>query len=250
MDIINQRLTLQQFQEYVRGFSFNPNNPNKLVIHHTWRPTKDGWQGERTMGGLKRYYEGKGWTSGPHLFIAEDGIWLFTPMNKIGIHAGSLNLNSIGIEVVGDYDREVWSGNTKSNALGTIKILMNRLGLTNNEIYFHRDVSSKSCPGHAITKEWLFAELKSTRLFPMIPGGSSLPDTLRETTVLPNERSTTHSSVSSSEDEFVVVKVPSWAKEAVEFVTKNNLFEIREKKDLRDAVKFHRFYQMLDREFE
>lgn len=241
MDIINQRLSLQQFQEYVRGFSFDPLNPNKLVIHHTWRPTKDGWQGEKTIGGLKRYYEGKGWTAGPHLFIAEDGIWLFTAMNLTGIHASSLNPNSIGIEVVGDYDNEVWSGETKSNAIGAIKALMSRLNLDNTGIYFHRDVSGKTCPGRAITKEWLFQELgvPTTRVFPRIP---TMNQPINEPT---NELAT-----NDSDEEFVVLKVPSWAKEAVQFVTEKNLFEVKTKEDLRDAVKFHRFYQLIDREFE
>lgn len=235
MNIINQRLTLPQFRQYIKGFDFGNNNPNKLVIHHTWKPTVDTWQGERSILGLKNYYENKGWNAGPHLFIAEDGIWLFTPMSQTGIHAGTLNLNSIGIEVVGNYDQKVWSGNTKNNTLGVIKSLLNRLELTEANIFFHRDVSGKSCPGHAITKEWLFTELKNYRLTPLIPGinSPSQPIDLTE----------------ADDEEFVIIKVPSWAKEAVEFVTKNDLFEIKSKDDLRDAVKFHRFYQFLDQEF-
>lgn len=236
MDILNQRLTLPQFQQYIKGFDFGNHQPDKLVIHHTWRPTKESWQGERTILGLKNYYEKKGWSAGPHLFIAEDGIWLFTPMNQTGIHASSLNPHSIGIEVVGDYDAKIWEGETKNNALGVIKSLLNELNLGNEAIYFHRDVSGKSCPGWAITKEWLFNELNNYRLMPTIPGMNQ---------PMPIPPITTP----DSDDEFIVIKVPGWAKEAVEFVAKNNLFEIKTKEDLRDAVKFHRFYQFLDKEF-
>jgi N-acetylmuramoyl-L-alanine amidase CwlA len=111
------------------------------------------------MRGLQSYYQGKGWRAGPHLFIAEDGIWLFTPMNKTGIHAGRGNYRSIGIEVVGDYDTQKWDGATKKNAIGAIRALSGRLDINNEAIKFHRDYSSKSCPGHSITKEWLFSQL-------------------------------------------------------------------------------------------
>ncbi len=237
MDIINQRLTLQEFRQYVRGFDFGNNHPNKIVVHHTWKPTLASWQGERSILGLKKYYERKGWNAGPHLFIGEDGIWLFTAMSQTGIHAGKLNLNSIGIEVVGNYDEKVWSGNTKNNALGAIKVLLHRLNLNKENLFFHRDVSSKSCPGNAITKEWLFSELDQFRLMPIIPGINA--PSLSADFIKTNE----------ADEEFVVIKVPHWAKEAVEFVTKNNLFEIRSKNDLRDAVKFYRFYQLIDKEF-
>ncbi len=168
MNILNLCLTLPEFQNYVHDFNFGPKLPDKLVIHHTWRPTKVQWQGKRTMLGLKRFYEGKGWKAGPHLFVAEDGLWLFSPMNHDGVHAGKLNRLSIGIEVVGDYDRELWSGNTKNLALGGIKCLMSRLAIGGPNLFFHRDVSPKTCPGKAITKEWLFGELKKYRLRPRI----------------------------------------------------------------------------------
>lgn len=211
MNILNKCLTLNEFQEYVLKFNFGSTLPSKLVIHHTWKPTKERWAGEKTILALKKYYEGKGWPVGPHIFVAEDGIWLFTPMNQDGIHATSLNPNSIGIEVVGDYDEEKWSGTTKINALGAIKSLMNRLNLTNKNIYFHRDVSSKSCPGKAITKEWLFKEL----------------------------------SESNELEDMILAPVPDWATEAVAFVRENGLFEIRTAEDVRDAVKFYRFYKLI-----
>lgn len=160
MYIINQLKSLEQFQQYVKGFNFGTFKPNKLVIHHTWRPTKNSWKGQESIDGLKSYYENvKRWYAGPHIFITEDGIWLFTPMNRKGIHAGIGNINSIGIEIVGDYDRVKWSGKTKKNALGAIRMLMEILDINTGGVNFHSDYSKKSCPGHSITKEWLFSEL-------------------------------------------------------------------------------------------
>ena len=159
MKIIKKKLTLEEFKSYVKDYNFGRYVANKLIIHHTWRPTKAQWNGEHSIDSLAAYYKRKGWVSGPHIFIAEDGIWLFTPMNVKGTHAGVGNWRSIGIEVVGDYDRKKWAGATKEYALGVIKILMERLKINTEMVKFHRDYSKKSCPGFSITKEWLFKEL-------------------------------------------------------------------------------------------
>jgi len=169
MNIINKKLSLEEFKDYVRTFNFGRFVANKLVIHHTWRPTKDQWKGESSIKGLKSYYERKRWNAGPHIFIAEDGIWLFTPMNVKGIHAGVGNWRSIGIEVVGDYDTKKWSEKTKEHALGAITVLMDKLDLNTEVVKFHRDFSNKSCPGYAITKEWLFREINYYRKKEEVP---------------------------------------------------------------------------------
>lgn len=233
MEIVNRRLTLAEFREMLVPFDFGPILPDKLVIHHTWKPIRQDWAGQRTIVGLKAYYEGKGWPAGPHLFVAEDGIWLFSPMNKDGIHAGTLNFHSIGIEVVGDYDNEVWSGETKTNALGVIKALMDRLSIPQSQIFFHRDVSPKTCPGRAITKEWLFAELATVRIMPRIPRLVS-EGPLSISAPVPND---------SGASGFV--PVPEWAMEAVKFVTEHQLFTVKNDEDISDAVKFYRFYQLI-----
>jgi len=235
MEIVNRRLSVHEFKDYVSSYFFGPQLPNKLVVHHTWRPTVEGWAGQRTIDGLKRYYEGKGWTAGPHLFVAEDGIWLFSPMRYNGIHATSLNPQSIGIEVVGDYDQKRWEGNTKYNALAVLKILKDHLHIANEQLFFHRDVSSKSCPGWAITKEWLFNELAGFRILPRIPGTS--------TTIAAIEAMSAPVPAPTVE-----VMIPLWAAEAVAFVKQHQLFEIRTDEDVRDAVKFHRFYKLIERD--
>ncbi len=237
MDIINKRLSLNEFRHYIKDYDFGPVSPNKLVIHHTYKPNQSTWSGERTMLGLKRHYEGKGWPAGPHLFIAEDGIWLFSPMQKDGVHARSLNRGSIGIEVVGDYTNQVWSGTTKANAFGAIKSLMVHLRLSDSDIYFHKESSPTSCPGNAITKEWLFAELDSIRLGPRIPRPTDTPS-------IP-----VPSPAYLDDEEMVLIEVPDWTREAVDFVATHKLFKIKEAEDVRDAVKFYRFYKLI-RQYE
>lgn len=235
ISIINRRLDLHEFRDYCAGYNFGTQPADKLVVHHTWRPTRSSWNSATSIQGLKRYYEGKGWPAGPHLFVAEDGIWLFSPMRANGIHAGELNHRSIGIEVVGDYDQEKWSGKTKENALGVIKVLMNQLGIDKQHIFFHRDVSSKSCPGRAITKEWLFAQLDDFRILPRLPGTTPAMEGIASVSApIPG--------LTSLDDE---VLIPIWAAEAVAWVHKNHLFEIHSHEDVRDAIKFHRFYNLI-----
>jgi len=158
---------------YLKDKHFGSLPATKLVIHHTWKPTVKDWKGQSTFLGIKKYYEGKLWTRGPHIFIAPDGIWLMTDMQKDGYHAGIVgNWRSIGIEVVGDYDHVKWENPIKELALFVIDSLQRKLNISDNEIKFHRDYSTKSCPGNAITKEWLMQELQRYRgdLYSDIPG--------------------------------------------------------------------------------
>jgi len=42
-----------------------------------------------------------------------------------------------------------------------------------------------------------------------------------------------------------VGEVPCWAVDAVNFVIQNELFSVLNEEDVRDAVKFHRLYQLI-----
>jgi len=222
LKIINRRLSVQEFADYLKSYAFPTPTPHKLVLHHTWRPTTETWQGETSILALKRYYEHKGWPAGPHIFVAEDGIWLFSPMNRDGIHAGTLNTQSIGLEVVGNYDHTIWLGQTKFNALAAISLLMKRLNLTSKQLHFHREVSTQSCPGYAISKTWLLRELE------------------RFESKYLKVKSNMKSVEARSE-----VMVPLDAVEAVAFVRKYELFTIQTQKDVEEATRFYRFYQLI-----
>ena len=180
MEILRKKLTRTEFADYLSKKNFGSIPPTEIVLHHTWRPTKESWKGASTIDGLKRYYESLGWPVGPHIFVAEDGIWLFTDMAKVGIHAGTANATwekngqliggynvaggtlksySVGVEIVGDYDEHVWEGETLKNALSCLASLKENLGIYNEGIKFHRDYSPKSCPGNAINRDWLAYKL-------------------------------------------------------------------------------------------
>lgn len=166
---INRRLTVAEWRQYVAGYSFGSLAPSRVVLHHTWRPTEAQWRGLASMRAIQRFYADKGWTAGPHIFAAPDGIWLATPMSEVGIHAGLGNGSlaqgwySIGLEMVGDFDRQRPSGPVWQHSLAVMGELSRRLTIPPRSlISFHRDYTSiKSCPGRAVNKDWVWASVEA-----------------------------------------------------------------------------------------
>lgn len=152
----------EQFEGFVKGIKWTIWKPSLIVIHHTAAPSlaqrPDGFTHQH-MVNIKDYYNGLGWSAGPHLFIDDDQIWTFSPLTKKGIHAKSFNSTGIGIEMLGEYDSEnPWSDRglqVLTTTAKTVKQLMNKLGLTKADIRFHRDdpKTSKMCPGTKIGKQ-------------------------------------------------------------------------------------------------
>jgi hypothetical protein len=168
---INRALSIAAWLDYVAKYDFGTISPSRLVLHHTYIPTVPQWSGLRSMLGIQRFYAGKGWTAAPHIFAGPDAIWLATPMKDVGIHAGTGNSGvssgkfwySIGLETVGDYDRARPSGPVWDNVKAVIGGLSRRLGIAPRQlISFHRDYTNqKSCPGWAVTKDWVIGEIEA-----------------------------------------------------------------------------------------
>lgn len=166
---INEKLSIAEWYDYVASYNFGRIPPSRVVLHHTWKPTLAQWQGLASMKGMQRFYASKGWSAAPHIYVGPDGIWLATPMSEVGIHAGSGNSGnwnngkwsySIGLEMVGNYDGKRPSGTVWEGAKAVMVGLAKRLNIAPRQlIYFHRDFSKKSCPGWAVTKEWVWGEV-------------------------------------------------------------------------------------------
>lgn len=166
---INRMLTIAEWREYVAKYDFGRLAPSRLVLHHTYRPDETMWRGLTTMRGIQKFYAGKGWTAGPHIFTGPDGIWLATPMSQIGIHAGTGNGSlaqgwySIGLEMVGYFDKVLPSGKVWEHSVAVMGELSRRLKIPPRQlISFHRDYTNqKSCPGWAVTKEWVWSQVEA-----------------------------------------------------------------------------------------
>lgn len=161
MKIINKLLSRKEFQEYIDSKKIT-RKIDRIILHHT-HSTIDEWKrGERSVEYYKKFYEEKGWDSGPHFFISPKGIWLFTDINIEGTHANDGNEGSIGIEMVGRYNKKSPSGEIWRNTKFVLREIMKKLNLSIDDIHFHREYNpQKLCPGRAVTKEWLRQTLDS-----------------------------------------------------------------------------------------
>jgi len=166
MNIIGKPCDLAQFQFYVDRLKLDSWKPSLVVIHHTASPSLAdrpvGWL-PKHMENLKFHYEnnvkGAPWSAGPHIFTDEDKAWLFSPLEKRGVHAVSFNSTGWGIEMLGDYDAEdPWSGrglNVLTLTAHVTAILLKKIGRDVSAIRFHRDdpKTTKTCPGKKVCKE-------------------------------------------------------------------------------------------------
>jgi hypothetical protein len=208
-------LTLPQFSAFVQVYDFGQVPPSFIVFHHTAVPDASyapissnpatkwdrGEQGldedaiyhkrQRQLEGLRDFYIKKDWNCGPHLFIDDRYIWLFTPMADVGIHAkwgnsfkahGKLHY-SLGIEIIGYYERVTWPPKVAALVGGVVRALQAKLRtfdlhymyaapsskpgmkivngaevcahperLKSGGLSSHRDYNKPACPGAAITE--------------------------------------------------------------------------------------------------
>lgn len=191
---IGDGLTAAQFIDYVQNYDFGRQLPTFVVLHHTSIPdtqyarARDGsWdaneQGlsdqqiyakrKQQLDGIMSYYRGSlGWNRGPHLFIDDRWIWLFTPMYYPGIHAAEGNGTeasySIGIEVIGHYERVRWPESIEQLVGHTVAVLKRKLGTFElrhqrfaGGVSSHRDYNKPACPGAAISEDYYLQVLRT-----------------------------------------------------------------------------------------
>lgn len=170
--MIGRSLSVSEWNDYIAQYDFGPVAPSRLVLHHTFIPNLSQWRGLASMRGMQDYYRQLGWSAAPHIYVAPDGIWLFTPMSQVGIHAGSGNSGvtngvwwySIGLEMVGHYDAVRPSGKVWEYARVVMSSISKRLKIAPRQlISFHRDYPDafKSCPGWAVTHDWVWGEVEA-----------------------------------------------------------------------------------------
>lgn len=201
---IGKGLTAEQFKDYVQNYNFGSVPPDYVVLHHTAVPStafarySSGWTWDTDEAGmddaaiyasrakklvaLRDHYstlpppEGP-WDRGPHMFIDDRYIWLFSPMNDWGIHAREGNYYtghdgkfhySIGIEVVGYYEHVHWPPAVENLVGYAVAVLKQRLGTFDirfqpyaGAISAHRNYNKPQCPGAAISEDYYIGVIQS-----------------------------------------------------------------------------------------
>jgi N-acetylmuramoyl-L-alanine amidase CwlA len=156
--IVGRGFTVQDFKNYLTTIQFSAWRPQFVVLHNTATPTLADWHkvsGQARMNGLQSYYRDKQkWSAGPHLFVADDLIWAFTPLNMTGVHSPSWNAISWGVELVGDYSKEQFGPALRTNAIAALAGLHSLVGLDPNHLRLHKEdpKTTHNCPGKNIVK--------------------------------------------------------------------------------------------------
>jgi hypothetical protein len=170
-DNVGRIWTPESLQQYLSILA-RPDWCRSVTLHHCGAPSLE----QRPTGltirhieNIRDFYIAKSWRSGPHLCVDDDQLFGMSDLRQRGVHAVSFNASSIGIEVLGDYDREdPMSGRGLAcwrTAAAASRILLDWLGLEANErtVHFHRDdpKTNKTCPGRKVSKEWVLSMIST-----------------------------------------------------------------------------------------
>jgi hypothetical protein len=160
--IVGRGFTPDAFEEYVRGLHWTNWRPSFVTLHNTAVPTLAQWHkssGQSHMKALEAYYrDTQHWSAGPHLFVADDLIWVFTPLTVPGVHSPSWNHVALGVEMVGDYATEAFDSGpglkVQENAIAAVAILSAALGIDSHTMKLHKQdrLTTHNCPGRNVNQ--------------------------------------------------------------------------------------------------
>lgn len=160
--IVGKTLQAQQFDEYCHTLQWLSWRPTFIVLHNTGRPSlsdrPNGLALEHIQN-LERFYrDEQKWSAGPHLFVDDRQIWVFTPLTVSGVHSPSWNKLALGVEMLGDYENEAFDTgrglNVRRNTISALASLSAVLGLDAQTMKLHREdpLTTHACPGRNVRK--------------------------------------------------------------------------------------------------
>lgn len=160
--IIAQSFLPAEFDDYCHHLQWTAWRPSFIVLHNTAIPSlaqRPNGLSLQNIKDLEVFYRDKQkWSAGPHLFIDDKKIWVFTPLTLSGVHSPSWNKLALGIEMLGDYSKESFSAGrglkVRNNAVAAISTLSAVLGLVPQDMKIHREdpLTTHACPGANVRK--------------------------------------------------------------------------------------------------
>src|SRR5262249_60527029 len=142
----------------VSGLTFGLWRPQFVVLPNCAVPRLGDWHKASGSQGMKTlepsYRVPQHWSAGPHRFVADVLIWVFTPLTVSGVHSPSWNSIAWGGEMVGDYNVEPFSPQVRDNAVSALATLHGALGLDPNSPRPHQEdpPHTHDCPGKNVNK--------------------------------------------------------------------------------------------------
>jgi len=135
---------------YALGLRKSPmNKVNKVIMHHSL--TEDS--ATVSWGAIRRFHtEVRGWKDigyhyGVELVRFDYEILVGRFEDHMGAHTIGQNDNSIGVCVVGNWDKLQIPKAQWLKTLALVRDICKRYGLRASDVYGHRDFANKSCPG-------------------------------------------------------------------------------------------------------
>ncbi len=149
--------TVEQIKQFLEQFKFT-RQIKEIHIHHTWKPTKKDYVGEKTIWAIWNYHVNTlGWRDiGQNFTVSPDGlIWLSRDLNDDPASIKGRNRGAIAIEMIGNFDKgyDVLEGKQREAVVQLVRALLDVTGKTTRDIVFHREYAPKTCPGTSIDKK-------------------------------------------------------------------------------------------------
>ena len=160
--IVGKSFTPESFETYCEGLKWSTWRPNFIALHNTGAPSlAQRPQGltQQHIANLEAYYrDSQKWSAGPHLFVDDKQIWVFTPLTTSGVHSPSWNSVALGVEMLGDFEKEAFDSGrgakVRDNVVAAMATLSDVLGLDPTTMRLHREdpKTTHACPGKNVKK--------------------------------------------------------------------------------------------------
>lgn len=161
-EIINLDELIRRLEKY---------SHKELHVHHTWRPNHAQYYGTKHTDEDKRaidrqkamrdfHVNTNGWTDiGQHVTLLPDGRFVTgRPFDKTPASISGHNTGAFAVEMIGDFDKgkDKLEGRQKESIIGLARYFDSK----GRYVRFHRENSTKTCPGSGIDKAEFMAEVR------------------------------------------------------------------------------------------
>jgi hypothetical protein len=168
--IVGQSFMSDGFDSYCHTLQWNAWRPSFIVLHNTGVPSlaqRPEGLTQHHIHSLEGYYrDTQKWKAGPHLFIDDKQIWVFTPLTVSGTHSPSWNKVALGVEMLGDYEKEAFDSGrglqVRENTVAALATLSAVLGIDSQTMRIHREdpLTTHACPGKNVRKLEVIQEVQ------------------------------------------------------------------------------------------
>lgn len=168
--IVGRTFTPKEFDAYCHELQWTAWRPSFIVVHNTAIPSlsqRPNGLSKQQILNLEAFYRNtQKWKAGPHLFIDDKQIWVFTPLTVSGTHSPSWNKVALGIEMLGNYEKEPFDSGrglqVRKNTVAAMATLCAILGIEPHTTKIHREdpLTTHACPGKNVRKLEIIQEVQ------------------------------------------------------------------------------------------